>query len=57
MKGDRTMKLKWFLLFVAAALLIAMSVASEGGMWAEDPWCWVWFKGPQVQWIPLVVGP
>ena len=51
------MKLKWFLLFVAAALLIAMSVASEGGMWAEDPWCWVWFKGPQAQWIPLVVGP
>jgi len=47
---------KWILLFVVA-WLIAVTVASAEGMTASNPWCWLWFVGPQVQWIPLVVGP
>ena len=47
---------KWILLFVVAAL-IAVTVANAEGMFASNPWCWLWFKGVQVQWIPLVVGP
>ena len=44
---------KWILLFVVAGL-IAATVASAEGMTASNPWCWLWFQGPQVAWLPLV---
>ena len=50
-------KIKWALLFVLVALIIVSMASAQGGMWSENPWNWLWFKGVQVQWIPLVVGP
>ena len=27
---------------------------NESGMWSANPWNWLWFKGAQVAWLPLI---